>query len=85
MRIFVKILLLSFCLIQSVYAGSELVFSALTLDQATKNIIEKNKTKVLAANTEIINGKKIHVIKILTSDGRVQYLKVDAETGKLVK
>jgi len=85
MQTIVKILLLSCCLVQNASAGKEVLFSVLTLDQATKKIIEQNKNKVLGAKTELIDGKKVHVIKVLTSDGRVQYLNVDADTGKLVK
>ncbi len=85
MHIFAKVLLLTFCLVQVGFAGQEIVLSALTLDQATKKVLGQNKSKVLGAKTELIKGKKVHVIKILTSDGRVQYQKVDVDTGKLVK
>lgn len=82
MQIFIKGLLLIICLTQVALAGKQIIFSALTLDQVTKQVIAKNKSKVLGAKTEVVNGKRIHIIKILTSDGRVQYLKIDAETGK---
>lgn len=85
MQIIAKVLLLSFCLVQVSFAGKEVIFSVLTLDEATKKIIEQNKSKVLGAKTELIDGKKVHVIKILSDDGRVQYLKVDVETGAVVK
>ncbi len=81
----VKILLLTFSLVQLAYAGEDVSYSALTLDQATKKIIEQNKNKVMGAKTEIIGGKEVHVIKVLTSDGRVQSLIVDVETGRLIK
>lgn len=85
MRAISKVLVLVFCFVQTVYASKEMIFSVLTLDQATKKIIEQDKNKVLGAKTEVIEGKEVHVIKILTSDGRVQYLKVDSDTGKLIK
>ena len=85
MQAFIKIFLLASCLIQTVYAGKEVTFSLLSLDQATKKIIEENKSKVLSAKTELIDGKTIHIIKILTSDGRVQFIKVDADSGKMIK
>jgi len=85
MQASIKILLLCCCLVQAASAGKEVLFSVQTLDQATKKIIEQNKSKVLGAKTELVDGKEVHVIKVLTSDGRVQYLNVDAETGKLVK
>jgi len=85
MQTIAKTLLLTLCLMQAASAGTAIVLSALTLDQATKQIIEQDKNKVLGAKTEVIEGKQVHVIKILTSDGRVQYLKVDADSGKLIK
>ncbi len=85
MRIFAKVLLLTFCLVQASVAEQDIVLSALTLDQATQSILGKNKTKVLGAKTELIKGKKVHVIKILTSEGRVQYIKIDVDTGKSIK
>jgi uncharacterized membrane protein YkoI len=33
----------------------------------------------------VIDGKDVHIIKVLTPDGRVQYIKVDAETGSTIK
>jgi uncharacterized membrane protein YkoI len=78
MQTFIKVFLLSFCLTQT-------AFAALSLDQATKKIIEKNKGKILSAKTEMIGGKDVHVIKVLTQDGRIQYLKVDADSGKVIK
>lgn len=59
-------------------------FANISLDQATKQIIEGTYNKVLGAQTEIIDGKEVHVIKVLTPDGRIQYYKIDAETGQLV-
>ena len=58
--------------------------TAISLDEATKQIIEGTYNKVLAAQTEVIDGKTVHVIKVLTPDGRIQYYKIDAETGHLV-
>lgn len=56
----------------------------ISLDEATKQIIEGTYNKVLGAQTELIDGKEVHIIKVLTPDGRIQYYKIDAETGQLV-
>ena len=56
----------------------------ISLDEATKQIIEGTYDKVLGAETVDIDGKAVHVIKVLTPDGRIQYFKIDAETGQLV-
>ena len=77
--------LIMLCFSSTVFAAKEMSFAVLSLEQATKQIIENDKSKVLGAKTEVINGKDVHVIKILTPDGRVQYLKIDAETGKKTK
>lgn len=85
MRTFIKIFLLTFSLISTAFSAEkpapELEFD---LDQATKQIITENNYKVLGAKTDIIEGKKTHVIKVLTEDGRVQNLKIDAETGTII-
>lgn len=58
--------------------------ASISLDEATKQIIEGTYNKVLGAQTEIIDGKAVHVIKVLTPDGHIRYYKIDAETGQLV-
>lgn len=60
------------------------MLAGISLDEATKQIIEGTYNKVLGAQTEIIDGKTVYVIKVLTPDGRIQYFKIDAETGQLV-
>ena len=85
MQIFIKIFLLTFCISQAAVAGKVFAFSALSLDQVTKQVIESKKSKVLDAKTEVVDGKDVHIIKVLTPDGRVQYIKVDAETGSTIK
>jgi uncharacterized membrane protein YkoI len=64
--------------------AEHVVLAYVTLDEATKQIIEGTYNKVLGAQTELIDGKEVHVIKVLTPDGRIQYFKIDAETGQLV-
>lgn len=59
-------------------------FASISLDEAAKQIIEGTYNKVLGAQTEVIDGRDVHVIKVLTPDGRIQYYKIDAETGQLV-
>jgi Peptidase propeptide and YPEB domain. len=56
----------------------------ISLDDATKQIIDGTYNKVLGAQTEVVDGKEVHVIKVLTPDGRIQYFKIDAQTGQLI-
>ncbi len=66
----------------SLWARSELFLALVTLDQATQQVMAQTGGKVLAARTEVENGQRVHIIKILTSDGRVQYVKIDANSGR---
>jgi uncharacterized membrane protein YkoI len=79
LKIFIVALLFS----NSSFAENSLLAS-ISLDEATKQIIEGTYNKVLEAHTEVIDGKTVYVIKVLTPDGRIHYYKIDAETGQLV-
>lgn len=85
MQNYIKIFLLTFWFIPAVFAGTDAVFSNLNLDQATKKVLETFDSTVLGAKTESIDGKVIHIIKILTEDGRVQHLKIDAKSGNIIQ
>lgn len=56
----------------------------ITLDEAIKKVMQDAQNKVLAAKTELVDGKKIHVIKVLTLAGHIQHIKIDAATGKIL-
>lgn len=82
---FIKAVLLSLLIIPAaVSAGSAFTLSWVSLDDATKQIRQDSKKRVLGAKTETIDGREVHVIKVLTPDGRIQHLKIDAETGQLL-
>lgn len=81
MKTILTILILSvsfYCL-----ADVEMTTVRISLDQATRQVIGNGDYRVLGAQTEVINGREVHVIKVLTPDGRIQYIKIDAETGAL--
>ena len=77
--------LLIFLLATRCYAEEILVSTPISLDQATQQIIKNNNNlRVLGAETEIIECKLVHVIKVLTPDGRIQHYKIDAESGEIM-
>jgi uncharacterized membrane protein YkoI len=77
--------LLVFLLSTSCFAEEILVPTPISLDQATKEIIKNDsKLRILGAETEIIDCKLVHVIKVLTPDGRILHFKIDAETGEII-
>ena len=66
-------------------AEDGLLIAKISLDEATSQILKEGNMRVLGATTEIIDGREVHVIKVLTPDGHIQHYKVDAETGTLIK
>jgi len=84
MRNLIKAVVLMFLLSDACFAENNLLLAGISLDEATKQIIEGTKNRVLGATTEIIDGREVYVIKVLTPDGRIQYYKIDAETGELI-
>lgn len=81
MRYFISISALALIVSHACFADSELLLTRVSLDQATHNIINEYKFQVLGAHTEIIDGKEVHVIKVLTADGHIRHYRIDAETG----
>lgn len=63
-------------------AQSNTMLSYVSLDEAAQHIIEGTFDKVLGAQTEIINGQEVHIIKVITPDGRIRYYRINAETGQ---
>jgi uncharacterized membrane protein YkoI len=79
--------LLVFLLSTSCFAEEVNMPTRISLDQATKQIIKNDSNinmRVLGAETEIIDGKEVHVIKVLTPDNRIHHYKIDAETGEII-
>jgi uncharacterized membrane protein YkoI len=57
----------------------------ISLEQATRQVIASNNAnRVLSAKTEEIEGRKVHIIKTLTKDGRIQQQTIAADTGALL-
>jgi hypothetical protein len=56
----------------------------ISLDEAVRQARLQHKGKVLSAETVRVDGRKIHRIKILTKDGRVKRIQIDARTGQTV-
>ena len=83
MRNLIKVVVVVLLFSNSCFAENNLL-AYISLDEATKQIIEGTYNKVLGAQTEIIDGKEVHIIKVLTPDGRLQYYKIHAQTGQLV-
>ena len=53
-----------------------------TLEQAVSEARDRHPGRVLSAETQRRNGRESHNIRILTDDGRVRRLHMDAESGR---
>lgn len=80
----IKAVFITALLPASVAFGGEFRVAMISLDEATKQVRQDSRVKVLGAKTEKIDERKVHVIKVLTPDGRIQYQRIDAETGRLL-
>jgi hypothetical protein len=57
-----------------------------TLEEVVTPLMQDSQIKVLLAKTELIEGKKIHIIKLLIiATGYIQHVKVDASSGKILE
>jgi uncharacterized membrane protein YkoI len=84
MKAFCLLLLMIATTFEDGHASAEITLAKVTLDEATRQVLKEGKKRVLGATTETINGREVHIIKVLTPDGRIQHFKIDAETGTQV-
>lgn len=55
-----------------------------SLDEAVSIVRKRYGGRVINARTRNDNGRKVHVIKILSDEGRVREVRVDADSGNLM-
>lgn len=54
---------------------------AITLEEAAERVAQQHDAKVVSAHTVERDGRRIHVIRILTKDGVVRTVRVPADEG----
>jgi hypothetical protein len=54
----------------------------ISLDEAVSRARRQSDGKILSAETVRVDGRRVHRIKILTRDGRVTRMQIDADTGR---
>jgi hypothetical protein len=66
-------------------ADPEVFYTEISLEQATRQLISNDSvSRVLAAKTSDVDGRIVHIIKILTKDGHIQLQTIAADTGELL-
>ncbi|MCU7846745.1 MAG: PepSY domain-containing protein [Candidatus Thiodiazotropha sp. (ex Lucinoma kastoroae)] len=76
-RPILNMLLLTLLLIPSVYARGDI-----SLDQAVQQAKERVGGRVISAETRERDGRQIHNVRILTKEGKVRRLRINAEGGR---
>jgi uncharacterized membrane protein YkoI len=55
--------------------------SGISLDQAIEIAERQYNARVVKANEQNVNGRRVYVLRLLSEQGRVWTVRVDAETG----
>jgi uncharacterized membrane protein YkoI len=54
----------------------------ISLDEAISRARRQSDDKILSAETVRVDGRRVHRIKVLTAQGRVKHVQIDADTGR---
>jgi len=54
---------------------------ALTLEEAAERVARQHDAKVVSAHTQERDGRRVHVIRILTKEGVIRTIRVPADRG----
>ncbi|MES9969810.1 MAG: PepSY domain-containing protein [Candidatus Thiodiazotropha sp.] len=76
-RFISKMLLCAVLFIPSLHASAEM-----SLDQAVEQAKQRLGGRVISAETRERDGKRIHNVRILTKEGKVRRLRINAEGGR---
>ncbi len=55
----------------------------ITLDEAVQMVQSRYRAKAVRAETVNNGGRRVHQIRLLSADGKVTTVRVDAETGAM--
>ncbi len=58
------------------------VANAMSLSDAVNKVRRETGGKVLSARTEIRSDREVHIVKVLTQDGRVRTVRVNGDRVK---
>lgn len=64
--------------------NESMMLAAVGLDEAARRIRQSHDARILSAKTKKIDGRKVYVFKVLTGKGRIQHIKIDAESGRVL-
>ncbi|MES9990359.1 MAG: PepSY domain-containing protein [Candidatus Thiodiazotropha sp.] len=76
-RFLPKLLIGVLLLMSGLYANADM-----SLDQAVEQAKQRLGGRVISAETRERDGKRVHNIRILTKEGKVRRLRINAEGGR---
>jgi hypothetical protein len=76
-RFISQLLLSALLMIPSLYARGDV-----SLDQAVEQAKQRLGGRVISAETQESDGKRVHNVRILTKDGKVRRLRINAEGAR---
>ncbi len=67
------------------FRPGSLAVAVIGIEQAARMVRGREGGRILGAETRNVNDRTVHIIKVLTPDGkRVRYIQVDAESGQII-
>lgn len=86
MRSILSIMLLSVAMTLTGIAPAAPFAALVSLDEAVRGVMRQGQNKVLATRTDTADdGRRVYIIKVLTPDGRIQHIKIDAQSGRQIR
>lgn len=66
------------------YPGRQAAGAYIDLNSAAATVRERMGGRILSAHTNRLNGGSVHVIRVITDDGKVHRVSVDAQSGQVL-
>ncbi|MBT3046561.1 MAG: ribosome biogenesis GTPase RsgA [gamma proteobacterium symbiont of Ctena orbiculata] len=76
-RLLPKLLICALLLMPGLHAWADI-----SLDQAVEQAKQRLGGRVISAETRERDGKRVHNVRILTNEGKVRRLRINAEGGR---
>lgn len=70
--------------VQNIREPSRMAPAGVSLDQVISQVEKRYKARVVRADQQHVGGRLVYVLRLLSDDGRVSTVRVDAETGGVI-
>jgi uncharacterized membrane protein YkoI len=70
--------------VQNIREPSRLAPGGVSLDHVISQVEKRYKARVVRVDHQQVGGRLVYVLRLLSDDGRVSTVRVDAETGGVI-